>query len=207
MGAVDIFVAYKFIKILATPWKRTDAYKLGIIDKNGKVLKKKKDLESNEEKKAYTIFHRLIWNVKRLLDHLPGGKTKIGSFAAALWMLKEYAESRGAIDSEHLVTESFTDYLIQNNYMTKYEIDNQLSNYIFEQDLLNEKDSNILKKGKYKLINDVDSPKFKARKGDIIVVPKDIKAFGTLLGVNLFKVTDRNAKKELVVSHEDLEQI
>ena len=91
--------------------------------------------------------------------------------------------------------------------MTKYEIDNQVSNYIFEQDLLNEKDSNILKKGKYKLINDVDSPKFKAQKGDIIVVSKDIKSFGTLLGVNLFKVKDRNAKKELVVSHEDLEKI
>ena len=207
MGAVDIFVAYKFIKILSTPWKKTKAYELGILSDKGKVLKKHKDLETSEEKKAYTVFHRLIWNVKRLLDHLPGGKTKIGSFAAALWMLKEYAETRGVMDPEHLVTESFTEYLSQNNYMTKYEIDKQMSNYIFEQDLLNEKDSNILKKGKYKLINDVDSPKFKAHKGDIITVPKDIKSFGTLLGVKLFKVSDRNAEKEVVVSHEDLEKI
>ena len=42
MSALDIFVAYKFIKILTTPFKKTDAYKLGIIDDEGKVLKKRK---------------------------------------------------------------------------------------------------------------------------------------------------------------------
>ena len=42
MGAVDAFIAYKFIKILTTPWKETEAYKLGIIDENGNVLRKRK---------------------------------------------------------------------------------------------------------------------------------------------------------------------
>ena len=68
MSAVDIYVAYKFVKILSTPWKKTEAYKLGIIDDKGKVLKKQKELETGAERKAYTVFHRLIWNVKRLLD-------------------------------------------------------------------------------------------------------------------------------------------
>ena len=60
MSVVDTVVAYKFIKILSTPWKKTDAYKLGIIDDKGTVLKKRKDLKTSEEKKAYTIFHTLI---------------------------------------------------------------------------------------------------------------------------------------------------
>ena len=85
----DTFVAYKFIKILVTPWKKTDAYKLGIIDGDGNILKKRKDLKTGTEKKAYTIVHTLIWNIKKLLDKLPATSTKLGSFAVALWLLKE----------------------------------------------------------------------------------------------------------------------
>ena len=54
---VDAFIAYKFIKILAVPFEKTDAFKMGIIDKDGKILKKRKDLKG-EEKKAYTIIHK-----------------------------------------------------------------------------------------------------------------------------------------------------
>ena len=56
-GAFDIFVAYKFIRILTTPYKKTDAYKLGIIDDKGNLLKKRKELNTGAEKKAYTIIH------------------------------------------------------------------------------------------------------------------------------------------------------
>ena len=205
MSAVDIYVAYKFIKILATPWKRTDAYKLGIIDKDGVLLKKKSELETSEEKKAYTIFHRLIWNIKRLLDKLPGGKTRIGSFAAALWMLKEHAKSRGVSDPNHIIVDSFTDYLIENNIMTKYEVDSQITNTIFESSLMEA--NNILKKGRYRINKDLDTPTFKSAKGDVVEVPKDLKAFTTILGVPVFKIKDKKLNKELVLSHEDLERI
>tara|TARA_B100001094_G_scaffold333417_1_gene411868 strand:+ start:14379 stop:14945 length:567 start_codon:yes stop_codon:yes gene_type:complete len=88
-GAFDIFVAYKFIRILTTPYKKTDAYKLGIIDDKGNLLKKRKELNTGAEKKAYTIIHTLVWNLKRLLDKIPATKTRLGSFAVALWLLKE----------------------------------------------------------------------------------------------------------------------
>ena len=58
MGIFNAFVAYKFIKILSMPWEDTDAFKFGIIDKDGKVLKKMKDLRTSEEKKSYTIFEK-----------------------------------------------------------------------------------------------------------------------------------------------------
>ena len=206
MSAVDIYVAYKFIKILATPWKKTDAYKLGIIDDKGKVLIKKKDLETRDQKKAYTIFHRLIWNIKRLLDKLPAGNTKIGSFAAALWMLKEYADSRGVKNSEEVIVEGFKQYLIDERIMTKEELNHELTNDLFEN-MLMEKNT-VLKKGKYRISKDIDTPTYKAAKGDVIVVKKDLKAFTTILGVPVFKVIDKELNnKELVLSHEDLERI
>lgn len=121
MGAVDAFIAYKFIKVITTPWKETEAYKLGIIDENGKILKKRKELKLSTEKNAYTVFHTLCWNVKKLLEKLPGGKTRIASFAAALYLLKENTEvvdktlfERSLIwyleDSGHEVEDRFESY-------------------------------------------------------------------------------------------------
>jgi len=39
--AIDLFVTYRFLKLLVTPWKKQEAYKQGIIDANGKTLIKK----------------------------------------------------------------------------------------------------------------------------------------------------------------------
>ena len=33
--AIDLFVTYRFLKLLTTPFEKTDAFKLGIIDENG----------------------------------------------------------------------------------------------------------------------------------------------------------------------------
>ena len=38
--AIDLFVTYRFIKLLTTPFEKTEAYKLGIIDADGKIISK-----------------------------------------------------------------------------------------------------------------------------------------------------------------------
>lgn len=85
----DVFYTYRFIRILTTKWEDMEAYELGIIDENGENLKKTNQLKTTEEKDAYTIFHRLVFNIKRLLEKLPFGKSKLASYAAALFLLKE----------------------------------------------------------------------------------------------------------------------
>ena len=88
---VDYLLVYRFIKGLITPFKKTDAYNLGIIDDEGNILKKMKDLETQAEKKAYTGFNRMIWNLKKLIRKIPIiGKSAITSWAAAAYLfLKE----------------------------------------------------------------------------------------------------------------------
>ena len=66
--AIDLFVAYRFLRILTTPWKDQDAFKLGIIDDNGKLLRKANTLTTDEEKKSFTLLHRLVFNLKRILN-------------------------------------------------------------------------------------------------------------------------------------------
>jgi len=91
---VDTYITYRIINTLVTPWKKQAAYKLGIIDEKGKVLKKSKDLKTSEEKEAYTVLIRFVFNLKRLLNQLPGGKSKFGSYAAAaVLLLKEEDEN------------------------------------------------------------------------------------------------------------------
>ena len=85
--AIDLLITYRVIKMLITPFEKTKAFQLGIIDKNGKVLRKAKTLTKGSEKNAYTLLHRFVFNLKRIINAIPGGKSKIGTYGAALVML------------------------------------------------------------------------------------------------------------------------
>jgi len=87
-SAVDLFITYKFIRLLTTKWNKTDAYKEGVIDKNG-VLLVKGDVQTSAQKKTYTVFHKMVFNLKRILEKVPFGKSRIASYAAALFLLRE----------------------------------------------------------------------------------------------------------------------
>lgn len=86
--AGDLYYSFRFVKLLVTPFKETDAFKLGIIDEKGDRIKSKK-ISSAEEKSAFTTFHRLAYNIKKLLEKIPGGQSRLASYAAALFLLKE----------------------------------------------------------------------------------------------------------------------
>lgn len=101
-SATDLILIYQFIKRLTTPFEQTEAFKLGLIDKKGKLLKK---AETSEEKDAYGYFDRLVFNIKRLLGKIPGGESRLGSFAAALWLIKESAGEQREINEAELQEE------------------------------------------------------------------------------------------------------
>lgn len=91
---VDLLITYRIVKLLSTPWEQQEAYKMGIIDKNGKILKKANTLNTEAEKDAYTVLHRFVFNVKRLLSKAGLGSS-LSSFAVALaTIMKESAELR-----------------------------------------------------------------------------------------------------------------
>jgi len=86
--AGDLVYTFRFLKLLVTKFEDTDAYKRGIIDADGKRIKSKK-LETGSDSAAYTPFHRLVFNIKKLLAKAPGGSSRLASYAAALFLLKE----------------------------------------------------------------------------------------------------------------------
>ena len=97
--AFDTFVTYKIISTLVTDWEDMPAFEHGIIDKKGKLLKKTSQLKTKDEKDSFTLFHRLVFNLKRLIQKLPGGSSTLASYAAGLFLIKE------EIDTERLLNE------------------------------------------------------------------------------------------------------
>ena len=110
--SVDLLIAYRVIKMLVTPFDKQPAFKYGIIDKDGKVLKKFNTIKGSQEKRSYTVLHRFVFNLKRILSKV-GIKGKLGSFAvAAALLLKE--DKRYAIHKETIESAVIT-YLKDNN--------------------------------------------------------------------------------------------
>ena len=172
MSAVDAFVAYKFIKLMTTPFTETEAYKLGIIDEKGKVLKKRSKLNTPQEKSAYTILDTLVWNIKRIIEKIPAGKTRLGSFAAALYLLKEKHEGR--IQSSNI----FERALIWHLEDSGYEVEDRFNS--FDVDYT----STSIERGTYV----IDEQK--------ILITQPVKSTTSYLGENIYSFGDTYFVKE-----------
>ena len=99
-GIGNIYFVYQFLKKLVTPFEKTKAFELGIIDEKGKILKRRRDLEGDEEKSAYNLSDTLIWNIKKLMGKIPGGKSRLASYAAALYLIKEQQDGYKITEEE-----------------------------------------------------------------------------------------------------------
>ena len=99
-GIGNIYFVYQFLKKLVTPFEKTKAFELGIVDEKGKILKRRRDLETSEEKDAYNLSDTLIWNIKKLMGKIPGGKSRIASYAAALYLIKEQQDGYKITEEE-----------------------------------------------------------------------------------------------------------
>lgn len=107
---VDLFMVYNFLKRLATPFSEWEAYKLGIIDERGNILKKKKEFTLQKERSAFGVFDTMILKLKRLIEKVPGGKTRLASYAAALYLIKEGQN----------YTEETPDEVLEEQFMSHY---------------------------------------------------------------------------------------
>ena len=200
--AIDLFVTYRFIKLLVTPFEKTDAFTLGIIDADGKRIlepgttNKPTILRTVEEKSAYTVLHKLVFNIKKIFGKVPGLRTKLGTYAAALFLLKDtFKES---VDDPDIFEKEFMKYLKEQGY----EIDNSISEEVIGF-------GEVLPKGDYKLANDIlnnEEEELSAKKGDKVVAYDDEAPVDTILGVDIFPVVHVKTQEKIYVGLEDLIQ-
>ncbi len=189
--AGDVIYAFKFLRTLTKPWNKMEAYKLGIIDKDGKVLKKSKELETPEEKSAYTIFHRLVFNVKRLVGKVPGGKSTIGSYAAALFLIKEHTQ----LSEEELEA-------VVSEFLEVDELQSLEEATWFQE-------NNKLKPGDYKLTKNVahlSTGEVIAFTKDKVIVNEFLEPTDRIFNQNIYKVKHAKTGLEIYITNEDIKR-
>lgn len=189
--AADFAYAIRFLKLMVTPWEKTEAFKLGVIDKNGKTLKKGKDLKTSEERASYTIFHRLVFNLKRLVSKLPFGKTLVASYAAALFLLKEETGM-----SEKQIQKTLEKFL-----------EEPILDDIQEENTWFQTTEDRLMPGTYTLVHNILSPQTGeeiAFENEKIVVEDFAYPAGSMFNINIYKVKHPKTRQEIYISNRDI---
>jgi len=175
--AIDLFVAYRFLRILTTPWEEQPAFEHGIIDKDGKLLRKANTLNTTAERESFTLLVRLVFNLKRILHKIPGVRTKLGTYATALYLLKQHFADQ--VEEEDTIENTFKNWLVDNGYTTEEEINEHVAH-------------DVLLSGRYKL-----------KEGSTVTV-FDKTPVDYILGQPIFKAI--HGDKETYISLEDLEE-
>ena len=154
----DLVYAFRFVRMLVMKWENWDAYKEGLIDAKGKRIKSVR-IKTDAQKNAYTPFIRLVANLKRIIQKIPGGGSKLGSFASALFLLKEKYNM-----SDDKLRDALQEYGLDTSDMLEEESqwfmleDNQLSPGIYrvkEDKILNESyDEMVFGKDQIRVLDD-----------------------------------------------------
>ena len=170
---IDALVAYRVLKLLVTPFKKTKAFALGIIDEKGKVLIKSKEIKKmlnpkrTEFRTAYTLLIRFVFNLKRMLSKI-GIRGPLGSAAAAAFAF--FKEEHG----------------------DNPEVEREVYKYLKEQGFefeISENYGEPLPEGTYKVKHDIYN-----LDGDIVInIDESIEFNGdvdTIMGYDVFKYND-----------------
>ena len=184
--AIDTVITFRVLKLLTMKWTDHEAFDMGIIDKKGK-RNKEVQIDTKKKKEAYTFLHRLVFHLKRLIELLPGGKSRLGSYATALFLIKEHTGLTGS------------------------QLDKEIFKYLQEANLLGE---NLLEE--FTPITKLETEKtFQLRKGIIIdeeheaergdtLIHSGAKPVGKIYGISLFRMYNVDQNKMMICSGHDL---
>tara|TARA_R100001443_G_scaffold117283_1_gene141093 strand:+ start:2297 stop:2866 length:570 start_codon:yes stop_codon:yes gene_type:complete len=184
--AIDTVIVFRVLKLLTTKWEDHEAFKTGLIDANGKRIKSKKP-KTKEEKNSYTYLHRLVFNLKRLIEMLPLGKNRLASYAAALFLIKEHC----GLKTNKLDKEVFK-YLKEGEFLSE----DLLEEFLPIDKLESEKTFHLRRK----MIIDEN---IDAERGDTLI-NSGAKPVGKVYGVKLFRMYNIDKNKMMICSGHDL---
>ena len=187
--AGDLIYTFRFLTLLVTPFEKTKAFELGIIDEDGKRIKSVK-LDDREKKGAYTPFHRLVFNVKKLIAKAPGGKSSVASYAAALYLIKEKLD----------LSDTSIKKIIKQTGHNPFDFLNEDSQWFLLEDYM-------LSPGTYRLkydkvVNSTIEELVKA-KDQIRVLPESYPV-GEIFGLHIYEAEHIHTKQKVYLTIEEL---
>lgn len=175
----DVAYTIRFLRLLTTDFKDTEAYKNGFIDQDGKKTGKK--AITTKEKSSYNTFHRLVFNIKRLLPN-----NKFATFVSALFLLREtYSLSDKSINK--IIRESGVDPLDLIQEGSEWFVDTDLK---LSQGVYRVKNA--------KMVNVTCEELVKPR--DQIRVLENAYPIGDVNGVHVYEAVHMNTQQKIYVT-------
>lgn len=189
----DLVYTFRFLRLLTMKFEDTETYKAGIIDVNGN---RNKDYDfstiRNRELYAdyYTPFHRLVFNIKKLLAKAPGGSSRLATYAAALYLMKE----KFSVSDKHIE-------------QSLKEVGLDATDFMLEQTQWFVLPDGRLSPGSYRLANDkvlnsTCEDIVKAKDG--IHVNEQCYPVGTIFGLNIYEAIHTRSKQPIYVTTSEL---
>lgn len=190
MGAIiraaDTIYSFRFLRLLTTPWRKMGAYKAGLIDDKGNLIRRP---ENAFESSKLTLLHKIVFNLKKILNKIPFGKSTIASYAAALYLIKEHT--------------ALTDAQIA---ITLHEI----TGLYPDPSLILKESPQYIKSGTYKLLNDIALPKtgdLLALKNSEVIIENNVKSIGSIFGISVYPAHHIKTRQNICVTIHDLNQV
>jgi len=187
LRGADTVYALRFLRLLTMPWEKTEAFKVGIVDDKGKKLKKP---DTPEERGAYSMFHRLVFNLRRLIQKVPGGGSKIASYLAAFWLIRETTD----------VPEHQLQYIFEKAYGLDFSKVELKESFFVDND-------NALFEGTYRLRNDImmsAAAEVFAQKGSLVEALDCGDTGKKIFGTPVYKVLHVESQQNIYVVATDL---
>ena len=186
--AIDTVIVFRVLRLLTYKWTEQAAYKEGLIDEFGKRIKKEK-VNTPARKESYTLLHRLVFNLKRILELIPFGKTRLASYAAALFLLKEHIGIKGT----KLDKEVFK-YLKETGKLE----DDLLEEFVPINNIQNERTYTLVRP----MIIDITEDTY-AERGDTII-HSGAKPAGKIYGISIFRMYNVDKNEMMYCTAHDL---
>jgi hypothetical protein len=160
-------IVFQILKILTTDWEDQEAFKLGIIDKDGNALKRRKDLTS-KEREAYTLLHIFVFNLKRIMNKL-SIRSKLASYTAALFLTKEFVKEQVGYEQAELLEREVWRHIKEQGFIKPTDLINEsLEMYDMPR---------VVYPGTY----------IKEDTGEYIEIEEELQPIGQCLGIDVFR--------------------
>lgn len=186
----DFFYSLRFLRLLTMPWEKTGAFKAGIVDKNGKKIKKP---ETPDEKANYNTFHKLVYNIRRLLAKVPLGKSTIARYGAALFLIKDHLKLSDKQIAKVLHEVTGVD-------ITQEQLDETTNQWYLCEG------SEKIQKGNYALTRDIALPTtgdILANEGSTVSIAEH-EPVGSIFGIPVFEALHLKTKRNIYIIQEDI---
>ena len=186
--AADTVYTLRFLRLLTTPFEETNAYKEGLIDAEGNKLKKP---FTEKEKSVYNMFHRLVFNIKKLIAKVPGGSSKIASYGAAFLLIKEHLD---------LSDKSLEKILSECGISPETFLEESTQWYITKDGMLSPGSYRLSVEGK--MVN--STLEELGKKNDRILVEMDTYPVGNIFGLDIYEVIHTPTRQKMYVTAGEL---